>query len=156
MQNEIPTLIVLLNGKRKSGKDFLAELLNKRYRQEMIVWGERMRAVDNGYFCRLALEMAGADRYPVWIVSDTRRRTDISWFREKYGDRVKTIQVKANLTTRELRGFVFTKGVDDAESECDLDGVTGWDLTVVNNGDPRPLDEAVDTVTAWCTPGRSA
>ena len=36
-----------------------------------------MRTVDNGYFCRLALEMAGAGRFPVWIVSDTRRRTDI-------------------------------------------------------------------------------
>ena len=52
-------------------------LFSVRYRQEMIVWGERMRAVDNGYFCRLALEMAGARSFPVWIVSDTRRRTDI-------------------------------------------------------------------------------
>ena len=42
-------------------------------------------------------------------------------------------------------------GVDDAESECDLDGVTGWDLSVTNNGDPQPLEEAVTAVTDWCS-----
>ncbi|XP_037083307.1 phosphomevalonate kinase-like [Pollicipes pollicipes] len=190
MNEYSPSLILLINGKRKSGKDFFAELLHKRlgdersvivrlsapiksrfaqeyrldynkllsdsdykerYRQEMIVWGERMRAVDPGYFCRLALEMVpAAGRAPVWIVSDTRRRTDISWFRECYGERVKTVHIKANLTVRELRGFVFTKGVDDAESECDLDGVADWDLTVLNNGDPRPLEEAVEAAVGWC------
>ena len=31
MNSRSPSLIVLLNGKRKSGKDFLAELLHERY-----------------------------------------------------------------------------------------------------------------------------
>jgi len=184
----VPKLILLLNGKRKSGKDYVAELLHGRlgaaqsaivrlsapiksrfaeeykldynkllsdsdykekYRQEMIVWGERMRAVDNGCFCRLALEMADCTDRPVWIVSDTRRRTDLSWFRAQYGERVKTLHIEASLTVRQLRGFVFTEGVDDVESECDLDGVTGWDLTLVNDGDSAPVETAVETVLAW-------
>lgn len=46
----------------------------------------------------------------IWIVSDIRRKTDIEWFKNTYGDLVKTIKITANIQIREKRGLVFTEG----------------------------------------------
>lgn len=111
----------------------------ERYRQEMIVWGEQRRREDPGCFCRLAVQMAlrssvagSQDQFDAWIVSDVRRRSDIRWFRDNFGDRVRTVKITASDQSRAQRGFIFTKGVDDAESECDLDSITDWNLCIRN------------------------
>lgn len=44
------------------------------------------------------------------------------------------------------RGFSFTSGIDDAESECGLDAVEDWDLTIKNNGDQLSLDKYINTL----------
>ncbi|GAB0200873.1 phosphomevalonate kinase [Grus japonensis] len=177
-----PLAVVLLSGKRKSGKDFVAEELRgrlgpavctvlrlsgplkeqyaqehgldfqrlldasaykERYRQDMIRWGEEKRSADPGFFCRMAVEGAAQ---PVWVVSDTRRLSDVQWFRDNYGDAVQTVRVVATEETRKKRNWVFVTGVDDAESECGLDQGVAFDWVITNDGDKRSLDEQLETL----------
>ena len=179
-----PKLVFVFSGKRKSGKDFIAELFQEKighdlcailrlsgplkeiyarengldygellnssgykeiHRAKMIKWGEDKRNQDPSYFCRLATSGKEAEK-PVWIVSDARRKTDISYFKEQYGDSAQLVRIEADLEVRDKRGFVFTAGVDDAESECDLDTGADWDLVVHNNGDSEQLDRTVKHV----------
>jgi hypothetical protein len=51
-----------------------------------------------------------AHEKPIWIVSDTRRRSDMKWFKENYGTAVKTVRVLADDDVRRQRGWVFTAG----------------------------------------------
>lgn len=50
------------------------------------------------------------DKYPVWIVSDMRRRSDLAWFREHYPGAVYTVRITATEEARKKRGWVFTAG----------------------------------------------
>ena len=44
------------------------------------------------------------------LVSDTRRVSDIQWFREAYGAVTQTVRVVATEQSRQQRGWVFTPG----------------------------------------------
>ncbi|XP_047398370.1 phosphomevalonate kinase isoform X2 [Sciurus carolinensis] len=165
-----PRLVLLFSGKRKSGKDFVTEALQSRlgadicailrlsgplkeqyaqrlldastykeaYRRDMIRWGEEKRQADPGFFCKKIVE--GVSQ-PIWLVSDTRRVSDIQWFQEAYGAAVQTVRVVASEQSRQQRGWVFTPGVDDAESECGLDNFGDFDWVIKNHGDEQHLEE---------------
>ncbi|XP_031832314.1 phosphomevalonate kinase [Nomia melanderi] len=169
-----PRIILLFSGKRKSGKDFITNILQERigfdssviiklsgpikshwakslnldidellgdgeykenYRLEMAKWGESVRNQDYGYFCRAAIDMYNAHDKPIWIVSDVRRKTDIQWFMENFQGIAKTIRIVSDDDTRKKRGWFFVPGIDDSETECNLDDVSTWDLEVINNDD---------------------
>ncbi|XP_011872029.1 PREDICTED: phosphomevalonate kinase [Vollenhovia emeryi] len=169
-----PERIFLFSGKRKSGKDYITDILydrigpqrsaivrlsgpikthwakslgldidqllghgeyKEKYRQEMVKWGEDVRRKDYGYFCRAAVDMYDAPDKPVWIVSDVRRKTDIKWFTENFGDACRTVHIVCSEQVRRKRGWVYTPGIDDSETECDLDDVDNWDVVLENNGD---------------------
>lgn len=121
----------------------------ENYRSEMIQWSEDVRKKDPGIFCRAAIEMYKAMSKPVWIVSDVRRKTDIAWFKENYGDAVKTVRVHADEDVRKMRGWVFTSGVDDVASECDLDDYTDWDWKIDNNGDENTFTKSVLLISQY-------
>ncbi|PBC31425.1 Phosphomevalonate kinase [Apis cerana cerana] len=155
-----PKIILLFSGKRKCGKDYITNNLYERigsdnsviikisapikshwakshglnidqlmgdgkykenYRLEMAKWGENIRNTDQAY-----------DK-SIWIVSDIRRKTDIQWFTENFKDICKTIRIESDDSIRIERGWTFVTGIDDAETECDLDDVNTWDLKVTNN-----------------------
>lgn len=45
----------------------------------------------------------------------------------------------------------FSQGVDDAESECDLDSITAWDLEIDNSQDNGGhLLDVCDSLVALC------
>ncbi|XP_035666045.1 phosphomevalonate kinase-like isoform X1 [Branchiostoma floridae] len=179
---EVPCAVVVFSGKRKSGKDFVTDQLQRRlgedkcelirlsgplksqyakehgldlerlldaseyketYRLDMIRWGEERRNQDPGYFCSLATRCPGAQK-PVWVITDARRKTDIQYFRGKFGTRAISVRVEAQGEVRRKRGWVFTSGVDDAESECDLDEGVTWDVVIANNGEHTQLREQLD------------
>jgi len=119
------------------------------HRQDMIKWSEQIRQENYGYFCQAAVEMFNAHTKPVWIVSDTRRPTDLKWFKENYGTAVKTVRVLADDDVRKKRGWVFTPGVDDADTECALDEVTEWDWRIVNNGSESELEDEMTNILSW-------
>jgi len=106
----------------------------EKYRLDMIKWSEEIRSKDSSYFCRAALQKYDSANFPVWIVSDCRRKTDLSYFTQNFGHRVKTVRIQAEDKIRRERGWEFTVSVDDAESECDLDDIENWDLILNNNG----------------------
>nr|XP_974268.1 PREDICTED: phosphomevalonate kinase [Tribolium castaneum] len=106
--------------------------LKEKFRAEMIQWSDEIRGRDFGFFCKAATDLA--DLKPFWIVSDIRRKTDIHWFKNTYKDKIiKLIRIQADEVTRQKRGWVFTEGVDDVTSECDLDDFSDWDLIIKNN-----------------------
>jgi phosphomevalonate kinase len=114
----------------------LTELLSdgpykEKYRKMMIDWSDEQRALDYGVFCR---EASLNITKPVVIVSDIRRKTDIKWFRETFGDKIRLIRISCDDKIRIERGWKFQEGVDDIQSECDLDDWKEWDLKVENDG----------------------
>ncbi|KAK0155563.1 Phosphomevalonate kinase [Merluccius polli] len=176
-----PKLILLFSGKRKSGKDYVTDLILKRlgseiccilrlsgplkqqfaqehgldysellaaggyketHRAAMIAWGEQCRRQDPGFFCRLATQGA---QQPVWIVSDARRCSDLLWFRTEYPSQTRCVRVQASEETRGGRGWRFTAGIDDAESECGLDGEE-FDWIITNEADTPALEEQLKDI----------
>ncbi|XP_041844521.1 phosphomevalonate kinase [Melanotaenia boesemani] len=172
-----PELILVFSGKRKSGKDYVTDLIldrlgsavcailrlsgplkqqyakehgldleqllgpgpyKERYRADMISWGEARRNHDPGFFCRLATRDA---QQPVWVVSDARRLSDLQWFVSEFPRQTRSVRVQCSEETRKQRGWSFTAGVDDAESECGLDSGVKFDWLITNEADAPPLDE---------------
>ena len=84
----------------------------------------------------------------IWIVTDCRRRSDLAFFRTEYGNIVKSVKVKATEEVRTSRGWVFTAGIDDAETECDMDTVTDFDFTIENNGDFSDIKDIFEEIVA--------
>ncbi|XP_069136819.1 phosphomevalonate kinase-like isoform X2 [Argopecten irradians] len=116
----------------------------EQFRSDMICWGEEKRRQDPGFFCRVAT--SGEDsKKPVWIISDARRKTDAEYFKTNFPNITKTIRVTASESVRESRGFVFTQGIDDAESECDLDDID-FDFVIINNGDEAVLGKHLQDI----------
>ncbi|XP_051721623.1 phosphomevalonate kinase [Ctenopharyngodon idella] len=182
-----PRIILLFSGKRKSGKDYVTDLLQHRltaemccilrlsaplklqyaqdhnldyeellgcgqykeeYRADMIRWGEMKRRQDSGFFCRLAIQHAAR---PVWIISDCRRRSDVQWFRQEFPDLCVCVRVEASEQTRSQRGWRFTAGVDDAESECGLDEGVKFDWIIKNDGDDDVLEKQLEELLSLVT-----
>ncbi|XP_023127387.2 phosphomevalonate kinase [Amphiprion ocellaris] len=180
--SEVPELVLVFSGKRKSGKDFVTDRIQRRlgsevcgilrlsgplkqqyaqehgldldqllgsgpykerYRADMIHWGETRRLQDPGFFCRLATR---GIRQPVWVVSDARRLSDLQWFRSKFPRQTQCVRVQSSEETRMQRGWSFTAGVDDAESECGLDSGVQFDWIITNEGDAPSLDEQLQPI----------
>ena len=173
--NMLPEAIVVLSGKRKSGKDFVADKMvehlgkdkcciirlsspikthfaekynmsiqdllssssqKETIRKEMIIWGEEKRSKDNGFFCRQIIEDAKTKKKSIWIVSDARRQTDVDFFMNycsENGCSCYRLRIHADDETRQSRGWIFTTGVDDAESECGLDSFDDWTQILDNS-----------------------
>ncbi|XP_047121835.1 phosphomevalonate kinase isoform X5 [Schistocerca piceifrons] len=124
----------------------------ENYRLEMIRWGESVRARDPGYFCQRAIEMSNGTQFSVWIVSDTRRLSDLKWFLDNCGGPsvVHTVRVVADDAVRKQRGWMYTPGIDDAVSECGLDSITDWNWTISNNGKGTEEIEAIlQNIVQW-------
>ncbi|XP_048736448.2 phosphomevalonate kinase-like [Ostrea edulis] len=178
----LPRAVVVISGKRKSGKDFVANLLQERfsselctflrlsgplksqyakengldierlldssqyketYREDMIRWGEEKRKENSEYFCHLAT--SGADK-EIWVISDARRTTDIEYFLKYHPQKTLTVRIQATMAVRKERGFIFKKGVDDADSECGLDTYTAWDHVINNSGDSVTLMQELQSL----------
>ncbi|CEF63156.1 Phosphomevalonate kinase [Strongyloides ratti] len=101
------------------------------YRRRMVKWGEDQRRIDPHIFCKKTMEKS--IKSDVIIISDCRRKSDIIYFQETYSNSVITVRMIAGEKSRTKRGYVFSKGIDDAETECDLDDWPRWDILVLNN-----------------------
>ncbi|KAL7392967.1 hypothetical protein ABVT39_004495 [Epinephelus coioides] len=118
-------------------------LYKEQYRADMIRWGEARRREDPGFFCRLATRGA---RQPVWVVSDARRLSDLQWFWSEFPRQTQSVRVQCSKKTRQQRGWSFSPGVDDAESECGLDSGVKFDWVITNDADAPSLEEQLQPI----------
>ncbi len=95
------------------------------------------------------LSKSGCD-FPIWIVSDLRRATDLKFFNETYPNCLTSVRISASDEARIQRGFVYTVGIDDTESECGLDHVTEWDVCIKNEGDLQYLQSDIERLIGIC------
>lgn len=118
-----------------------SSIYKEKFRKSMIEWGELKRKENPEFFCDSVTKDACK---PIMVISDGRRRTDMKYFRERF----KTIHVRVEASDkiRKLRGWSFVGGIDDAESECDLDNET-VDVFVDNNGDSKALETVLKELT---------
>lgn len=131
-----------------------ASTYKEKYRKDMIIWGEDKRNKDPSYFCDLAAKQTYTTdatgnpvTKPIWFISDARRVSDVQYFKDYYSN-VLHVRIEASLSTRKARGWVFSAGVDDAESECGLDKET-FDFVVMNNDDDE--NQLMDTLKILCS-----
>ncbi|XP_015915853.1 phosphomevalonate kinase isoform X2 [Parasteatoda tepidariorum] len=115
------------------------------FRQKMIKWGEDYRIKDPGYFCRHAIIQSGANSKKIWIVSDARRKSDIKFFLNNFATVTYTIRIAASDFVRQQRGWKFSEGVDDCESECGLDDYNSWDF-FLSNDDETQLRKGLENI----------
>ncbi|XP_074605484.1 phosphomevalonate kinase [Brevipalpus obovatus] len=124
------------------GADF-KELLSsgeykEKHRYEMVRWSEeeKVKRNDPVYFLREAIELSKAHTKPIWILSDARRVVDVEFFNSPQFSQTNVIRIRveALLETRKNRGWIFTDGIDDAETECGLDHYERWDHLIKNDG----------------------
>ena len=69
----------------------------------MINWSTTIRQADYTYFCKAAIDQYKAAEYPIWIVSDCRRETDFKYFKENFGEKVRTVRIVASEQARSKR-----------------------------------------------------
>lgn len=124
-----------------------ADSYKEQFREDMIVWGVNKRAADPGYFARLAC--ADATK-PVLIISDARRSTDVDFFltHPQWGNITKTVRIVSSDEARAKRGWKFTPGVDDVDSETGLDEYGNWDFMIRNNGDMDEFHQDLNMLLA--------
>lgn len=116
------------------------------YRHDMIMWSEAIRKSDPGYFCRLATSESTG---PVWLICDARRESDMHFFKEHHGAHLLTVRVQASKQSREDRGWVYNKEVDDSPSECGLDHYN-CDVIINNTTSCEPqLTMQLQEVISW-------
>ncbi|KAK0410093.1 hypothetical protein QR680_004939 [Steinernema hermaphroditum] len=112
------------------------------YRKHMVEFGERKRNEDPSYFCRAAMSSLDLST-SIAIITDCRRPSDLAYFGSQ-GYRRITVRVQAPLEVREQRGFKFTQGIDDSDTECALDEWPHpWDFVIDNVGNSRSLEESL-------------
>ncbi|KAI6186885.1 Phosphomevalonate kinase [Aphelenchoides besseyi] len=112
-------------------------------RLSMVEFGEKIRREDPTYFCRRAIEsVPDLVSMDMVIISDCRRPSDLQYFRSNFNSFL--IRIDCSEETRQKRGFVWTAGIDDAETECALDEVDNWDLRLLNDGDLKLLDRQLN------------
>ena len=105
----------------------------EQHRLAMVTWSTEVRQKDQNFFLRISIEENEAHRFPIWILTDARRKGDIDFFEHKTqkAELIK-IRVTATQECRKRRGFVFTDSIDNAETECGLDSYDRWTLLVEN------------------------
>ncbi|XP_036066781.1 phosphomevalonate kinase isoform X2 [Oryzias melastigma] len=139
-----PELVLVFSGKRKSGKDYITDLISDRLGPAVCSVLRLSGPLKKQY----AQDGAGAHRHPVigQVVSDARRLSDLQWFRSEFTQQTVSVRVQCSNETRQKRGWSFTPGVDDAESECGLDEGVHFDWVITNEAAAPPLDEQLQPI----------
>ncbi|EPB72429.1 putative phosphomevalonate kinase [Ancylostoma ceylanicum] len=142
-------LVVLISGKRKSGKDYCCKALKKALEPlKVSIHGvshslKKIYANNHGLdYSQLISDGPYKETHRLQMIKwgesvrnaepdfFCRRPTDIEYFQSNY--RTLTIRIEASTEERIRRGFVFVEGIDDMPSECALDECD-HDMTIVND-----------------------
>jgi len=150
--------IILLSGKSKSGKDYIAKKLVENlpalllhineYRKtsgdvessdtvekNMIKSEEEKYREDPTIFCRMMIEQNDqlCLSYPIWIIDDVKYHTEIEFFKKYFNDCLLFVRIEASNDIRQKRGWNFQMDSNDSQSECQLDTNIQWSFVFSNN-----------------------
>lgn len=193
----IPTnlkLVIILSGKRKSGKDHISTLITnyighermqclailriagpikkefarnnrldftrlldssdykENFRMAMVQWSEEYREKEGwNCFLKQAIKEQRAKDKAIWILNDARRPCDLDYFDNDpafAGTRVIKLRIEATNEARMSRGWKFTNGIDDRDTECGLDSYDEWTYVINNdyNDEKKLLTESLRQV----------
>lgn len=133
--------IILLSGKSKSGKDFIATKLNENVPSSLLLHmnncfkndeekKEINRKEDSMIFCRMLLEKNDqlCLTHSIWIIDDIRYSKEIEFFKNLFDDRVLLVRIEASNETREKRGWNIQ---DDDQFELEIN--MQWSFVFSNN-----------------------
>lgn len=127
-----------------------ASQYKEQFRLDMVKWSENEKSNrnDEAYFLKLAINMENANEKKVWLIADARRPADLAHFDEQQFNQSKVIKIRIQATeeTRKSRGWIFTKNIDDATTECGLDCYTDWDYVFDNDGTSDQLIEKLNVI----------
>ncbi|KAG4079346.1 hypothetical protein HA402_008038 [Bradysia odoriphaga] len=104
----------------------IAGTFKVQYQKEMIIWSDKVRAQLPTFFCSEAFRSA---EKPITIVSDIRHYTEMDYF-NNFNIPLLAVRVDGSDEKRKKRGWVFTKGIDDTKTECELDDFNDWDYVI--------------------------
>lgn len=88
------------------------------YRPGMIAWADVQRSINPDVFVNRWKDTVPKDG--AWICDDIRRRNELAAVVALNGN---PMRIDCNIGLRIKRGYVFTPGVDDHPTECDLDEI---------------------------------
>lgn len=115
-----------------------SDIYKESYRKQMVDWMEHEIQIhqDPYLFVRQVVDQSLAQYLPdVMILSDARRLTDLEFCLNRFGSSNCILaRVEAEIDVRIERGWVFTDGIDNYQTECGLDDYTDWDFILTNNG----------------------
>lgn len=172
-------LVIVLSGKRKSGKDHISTLITnyigydrmhdlailriagpikrefarnnkldftrlldsssykENFRLAMVEWSERYREKEGwNCFLKQAIKEQRAKDKLIWILNDARRPCDLDYFDNDptfANCKIVKLRVEASEEARMSRGWKFTDGIDNRDTECGLDFYDDWTYTIENN-----------------------
>ena len=73
--------------------------------------------------------------HPIWIMNDIRYYKEIEFLKKYFNDRLLLVRIETSNDIREKRGWHFQSGIDDSESECQLDTNIQWSFVFSNNAE---------------------
>ena len=120
--------IILLSGKTKSGKDFLAKKLmenipalllriNKSNEEDSIKTCQRMLE-ENDQLC---------STNSIWIIDDVKSSEEIEFFRKIFDQRLVLVRIQASDEIRKKRGWNAQEDIDQLETNIQ------WSFVFLNN-----------------------
>jgi hypothetical protein len=127
--------IILLSGKSKSGKDFLAKRIIEHFPTSLLLHineYEEKYGKDPTIFCRMMIEQNDqlCLKYPLWIIDDVKYHTEIEFFKKYFNDRLLLVRIEASNDIREKRGWNSQIDIDD-DSQLDINAQ--WSFVFSNN-----------------------
>lgn len=117
-----------------------------------LFWGLTPRDVFQRFGTEVVREQFGAD---IWVKTLRRRAmedmyTSVVVTDVRFRNEFQALREMGAWLIRVDRDVPYVEGIDDHQSEIDLDGWHGWDMILINDGTPADLEEdikvLVDTI----------
>lgn len=109
----------------------------ENFRLAMVEWSERYREKEGwNCFLKQAIKEQKAKDKAIWILNDARRPCDLEYFENDptfSNTKIIKLRIEASEDARMSRGWKFTEGIDDRDTECGLDFYDDWTYIIENN-----------------------
>jgi hypothetical protein len=124
--------IILLSGKAKSGKKFLATKLVENLPTLLLLHiNDSLKNEDPTISCGMMIEKNDqlCLTHSIWVIDDIRHHSEIEFFKKLFDDRVLLVRIEASNDTQQKRGWDCQGDMNDSQ----LDTNVQWSFIFSNN-----------------------